>query len=655
MCVMGKAGIDDVSPRCGTGCADGRVMRRLAYTTAVLIMMSMCTRPVAYAGDDGYLEAMMFIAGVTDEEELGENMIEECASLRASPLRINMVSQARLAESGLLSQYQIASLMDYRSRSGDVLSLEELAAIDGFGKEYATALSFFISFESDALPGRPAGGKSGVSSSLTVKTATKKPSEDEFEYNYGFKYRLDVNDRLEISFTGRNPYSPDIRPPEVLSFNVTCYGRRRLGKVIAGDFNARFGQGLALWSGFSMGGVSAPESYSKRPSGISPYRSYSGDGSLRGLAADFTAGRFVLTAFIAADGLRGFETGKRPESLSMLPAINIGYFGKDFQTSLTCYAQTGEIRLHHGDDDIHMKVPEDGLTDLKVSADIRYNIRGTELFSETAADIVNRTAAALVGSRFRIGEMVRMAVMGRYYPAGYSSTRSGALRSGTKCANEYAVSASGTFSAGEYVTLAGREGFGASVIRHKGVFGTDVSYAPEPRFGTDRPTRQVKILFDYDCQVSPAAALSLRVAERVRDWGNTWRTDVRLDFRYDVGKFMLAVRVNALRCKGTGLLSYMEGGYRNRLLTLYVRGGLFRIDNWDDRIYVYERDAPGNFNVPSYYGRGYWTAMTAGVKCARWLRIYLRMSYLDYPWKSPCASSEKPGKAEMKLQAVFRL
>ena len=96
-------------------------------------------------------------------------------------------------------------------------------------------------------------------------------------------------------------------------------------------------------------------------------------------------------------------------------------------------------------------------SDIKCSADMRYVIRGTELFSEVAVDVINLAVAAVAGSRFRIGERLDMAVSGRYYPAGYSASRSGAVRSGTRCSNEYAVSVSGVFTAGEYVQLAGQD------------------------------------------------------------------------------------------------------------------------------------------------------------------------------------------------------
>ena len=620
----------------------------------LLLAVDMCSGHPAYASEDGWRRAMMYISGVSDVEDIDEYTAEEFSAFLTSPLKINMASVSRLTQSGLLSQYQTASLLDYRQRAGDILSLSELAAIDGFGEEYAKALSWFISLESSAAPGRSSAYAGRIGNSLVLRSsARKKEQEDNIESSHAFKYRLDIRDRVEACVGGKYAYGAGDISPEVLSFNVTYYGRKVLGKVIAGDFNARFGQGLAMWSGFSMGGLAAPESYSRRPSGISPYRSWSGDGTFRGLAADFSFGKLVLTAFLAADGLRELMGSNDSQSVSLVPAVNVGYFGRNGQASFTCYAQTQDVMspLHSGGG----RFMESSFSDLKCSADMRYTIRGTEVFSEVALDVMSMSVAALAGTRFKAGEHLDMAVSGRYYPAGYSASRSGAVRSDTKCTNEYAVSAGGSFSAGDYVPLAGKEGFGSSVLRHRGVFSVDLSHAPEPRYGTDGPTSQLKLLVDYDLQLTGEVSVSCRVSQRLRTWGEPSRTDVRTDFLYSDGRFSIAARFNLLQCKGTGLLSYVEGGYRDGRYSAFLRGGVFKVDNWDDRIYAYERDAPGSFNVPAYYGRGYWTALYAGARCTSWLKVWLRASFQDCPWLSPGAEERRPGKAEVKLQLQFTL
>jgi hypothetical protein len=93
----------------------------------------------------------------------------------------------------------------------------------------------------------------------------------------------------------------------------------------------------------------------------------------------------------------------------------------------------------------------------------------------------------------------------------------------------------------------------------------------------------------------------------------------------------------------------VESGYRNDYFAMYLRCGIFKADDWADRIYVYERDAPGSFNVPAYYGRGIWSAAVLRWRFARWGKAYLRASLCSYAlMKEP-----KPGKAELRFQVEF--
>ena len=147
--------------------------------------------------------------------------------------------------------------------------------------------------------------------------------------------------------------------------------------------------------------------------------------------------------------------------------------------------------------------------------------------------------------------------------------------------------------------------------------------------------------------------LELRIKERFRTWGFMFRTDFRIGAQYKTDIFTIASRFNVLSCDNIGLLGYVEGEYTPSGMSALLRLGLFKVDDWDDRIYVYERDAPGNFNVPAYYGRGLWTSAFLSFKYERWLRIYLRASYISYLLMPP--EIRKPGRAELKLQCVFRL
>ena len=122
----------------------------------VVILALLCACLALPAQNNALLRSVAFLTGAEDVESLDQQEIDRYFYYAAHPLRINSASLSRLVSSGLFSQYQAASLLDYRQRQGDVLSEAELALVDGFGEETARALSLFVSFESDRLPGSPA-------------------------------------------------------------------------------------------------------------------------------------------------------------------------------------------------------------------------------------------------------------------------------------------------------------------------------------------------------------------------------------------------------------------------------------------------------------------------------------------------------------------
>ena len=593
------------------------------------------------------IESSMAFSGVVYEEDMGAEQVEEIEDLLSRTLKVNYASRDRLLSSGIFTPYQVASLYDYRKRNGDILSFAELAAVDGFGVSFVERISKYLSLESPSLPGIPAGTSVMMYNSLIAKFSVKLPCgiPDEQEnpaYGYGLKYRFSLNENIEAGFTMRSTYSGDLFPPESSSIYCVYYPRGFLEKLIVGDFNARFGQGLAMWSGFSMSGVPSAGSFSKRVSGISPSWSYSGDSGHRGVAADFRAGDFLVSAFVSSPEWRKSVFWKIPDAVTVLPGINVFWLGMNGQASVTCFARSPGPALRNKSNAI--------FETCHIALDGRCSIRGTELFAEVASELYSGAVAALAGCRSCLWEVLDMAAALRYYPSGYISEFSGAVRGGSRCSNEYGASVSASVAVGKYVELRGRTGFGSSVKRNSSDFRIDVLYSPDMRYGTSGPSYQIKAMVAHSWQLSPSFSLLFRASERVRSYGRKTRTDLRCDFRYSNGIFSASARVNCLKCAGVGLLGYMEGGLKTGKLNMWIRGGVFRIDNWDDRIYAYERDAPGNFSVPAYYGRGFWCAFSGGVKLPSGFKIYLKGSYVGYPWISPASEKKKPGRAELKIQ-----
>lgn len=215
----------------------GNDMRRLV---SIFIFAIYSLSSVAQDMTD--MEKISKLKGEDSPENLDPYDVEKLEEMLEHPLKLNSMSVSRLKESGLFTHYQAVSFVDYRSRHGDVLSFVELAAVDGFGQDFAERIAPFVSLESHSLPGQ-AGNRGEVFHKMTARTAAKA-SAGEGSWNYGIKYNIEVGEYLSGGLSMSRPYDADDLLPESLSGHMRMDFKRACGKVILGDFNARFGQGL---------------------------------------------------------------------------------------------------------------------------------------------------------------------------------------------------------------------------------------------------------------------------------------------------------------------------------------------------------------------------------------------------------------------------
>ena len=557
----------------------------------------------ALVPDEGVLRAVLFLTGAADAEQLDETTLERFEAIAARPIRLNGASRRALAE--ILTPYQIAALDDYRHRYGDVLSVTELAQVDGFGKEMAEALSPFVSFASSRAAGLPAD------SLRLAHSAVLRGGLSAGRTAWGGKYRLSADDRCELAFAARKSFTES---PAGTAYLHTQWHE---WDFVLGDFNARFGQGIALWSGFYLSQAGDLSAFCRRPGGIVPTWSYAGAGSHRGLAASWQRGRLQLSGFASAPGLKE-RWEKRKGRVTADFAANAQLYGLKGQGSLTCYhCVEGPSRL---------------------SIDFRHMLGPADLFGEAGLNLRNGTPAAVAGTLCPLGESFRLGGRVSALPSAFTGRKNG----------EYALLLGMEYLDGQYVALKGKEGFGSSVRKNALFFSVEGSLLPVP--GVER-RRQFRGLLRWQRQLSPALGLDFRLSQRNRNYDMPNRTDIRLDAAWSDALWTAKGRLNAVLGRGFASLAYLEAGRTGQQAFFWLRGTLFRIDDWDDRIYCYERDAPGAFSIPAYYGRGLALSLYGGWKI-RWLggkwKLYARASALAYP----LMKGKKPGKAELKLQVA---
>lgn len=573
-------------------------MRRGKFVISVLLAVW----TGSYAQNVSEMEVIMDFVGAGSPDELDGDEYERLYDMLEHPLKINFSKESELTSSGLFTMYQAASFIDYRSRNGDVLSFMELASVDGFGENFVERIRPFISLDARTLPVQSDHASRSVRNDIAVRGAGRlNGTNEEADWNYGLKYRIKAGDYLSATMAFSRPYDAANPAPELYSCSVALESEKLRGRMFVGDFNARFGQGVTVWNGLMVNSMTSPETFMKKPSGLSQSWSYTGSSAFTGVAADVCFRQFRVAVFTAFPGLK--EIGDKPEAVTMMPCANIAWQGRSGQVSITHVMQFGKTAPY-----------------MKSSADAAFCIRGTNVYGELAYAWSDRSVQVVAGTDFPVTEDLRMASLLR-------------CNQGTL----YGLAISGAYD----------------ISSHKGTFSVDSEYYPVPKSDDETHSLQLKFQLNWQWAIMEGLILKTRLSERLRTWGLISRTDLRTDLSYSKGPFLLTARINLLKCRDLAFVSYVEGGARVYSFSAHLRQGFFIVDNWDDRIYVYERDAPGSFNVPAMYGRGLWTSLMLSWSIVPAVRFYLRASCTSYPFMS--YEKKKPGRAELKLQFVFRL
>ena len=554
-------------------------MKRMIFTVLIFSFLPFAVS----AQSSNEIEKILLLSGVTSAEELTAEDFELLQDALRHPIRINLASKSRLISSGLFSPYQAVSLIDYRKRFGDVLSYAELAAVDGFGIHCVEMLKPFINLDTRGHDELSAPKVNSVYNELSLRGGYRYSAKEQ-DWHYGLKYGLDAGP-FQVSIGGSRSRTAKTSAPTDYTGSL-CYDFKKLdARVILGDYNARFGQGLLAWNGAFINSLRTPSSFMKKASGLTPVRSFTGSVANTGMTMEFG---FKQTSLAAAYSFGGQKI------------VNFRRFGRVGTAGMTILNDGG----------------------WKSSLDAAVCIRGVNLFGETVYDWLGHSAAFVLGNDFSPADNLRIASLLGWYQR-----------------KQWQTAFSGTFLCG-------------SRLRNSLTFASDFIYYLTPKAHSLRHSLQLKSYLRWEYQLSDQLILRIQLSDRFRTWGLTHRTELRMETCSQLKCWTFDTRVYMLKSRSHSALAYTDVTYKKSKITIHQRFGAFCVDNWDDRIYVYEYDAPGNFNVPAYYGRGVWTASMLSWKLVRSIRVYLRTSYISYPFMSD--EKKKPGRAELKFQIVFR-
>lgn len=642
---------------------------------------------------------------------------EELDLFRSHPIDLNDCTRSDLEALILLSDLQIAALLDYRRVAGEFIALEELQAIPGFdlhtirkilpyltinkkGRKAPLTLPFLLKEGSSEAFFRwqrrlqRAKGWTVPQGSEETNRFLGTPDKLYFRYKYAYFNRLSLGltaekDAGEEFFTGSNRQGFDF-----YSAHLFVKDLNHLVKAVAlGDFTASFGQGLILYSGFGRGKGADVMSIKRNSRSLYRYSSVDENNFLRGAGVTLNLSRHLeFTAFgsirnrdanillpdtldqeenfFRFSSLQSSGLHRTPGEIADENAIqqltlggNLKYQADRWHIALNALADRFDKPLQRRIRPYNQYFFQgDRLSNF--SLDYSYIYENFNFFGETARS-ANGRVATINGILMTLNQWVDLALLHRHFPRDYQALNANPLAETSGANNE----------SGLYI---------ATVFRLNRFWNFSVYFDtwrhPWLRFNADAPSvgSEFRARLTYYKKRHLEAYLEIRNESKQRnapdpDAPQDYLTDTqllnaRVHFSNKVtASLELRTRLDA-GFFDNGLDDKKEKGYAlyqdvlfrpiTFPLSFSLRYARFNTDGFNIRFYSYENDLVYSFSVPAYYNRGSRFYFNVRYKGFRNLSLELRFAQTYWANQDHFGSgldrTEGSVRSDIKAQVRFK-
>ena len=484
----------------------------------------------------------------------------------------------------------------------------------------------------------------------------------------------------EEFFRGSQPYGYDF-------YSTHLYLREfgRLKTLALGDFQAQFGQGLALWTGLAFGKSADAINVKKNALGFRQYTSVDQQNFMRGVGATLRFSDLEVSTFFSykridanmlpTDTLEQedlefsslYTSGnhRTPRELEyknalgeMMAGGNLKYNFGNLSIGATGYYQQYDANYkrnlsYYNQFDFNSK------SNYVVGLDYNYLFRNFNFFGEYAQS-ENGGHALLNGVMMSLGQVLSLSAIHRDISADYQSLYSAAFGENSRTYNEK----------GLYLGLQARFSRAWSVSAYADHFSFPWmkyrTYSPSQGYDyliqiNHRPRRGVEMYVRYKIKNKP---LNTRDETTIRYLDDAVRQNLRFNTSIAVTPTItLKNRIelnyyNFGETQETGYLIYQDVVYRSKSTpwAVTVRYALFDTDGYDSRIYAYENDVLYAFSFPFYSDKGSRAYLLLRYRLTRNIDLYLRYAQTFYTNRTTIGSGldEIQGNTRSEIKAQIR-
>lgn len=679
----------------------------LAFSLLILCSTRIC------AQENQSFDLQLFIESffnLQDESINYEDLYERLLLLYESPINLNSASVNELKSIHLLSNAQIDSLKSYIDQNGKLLTLYELQLIEGFDINTIERILPFITVDSSELTrdDRPLHQRIlternnyliyRYSQPLETKEGfAPRESPDDNKYAGGrashyLRYRVskpgDFSLGLTTEIDAGEKFTWDSETHrygmDFWSVHFMVENHKGFRKIILGDYQLQFGQGLIFGTGLGIGKGSETINTLERVNlGIRPYTSVLEGGFLRGTAFTLELGEpLELTTFVSRTRQDAFIRNDSESYESYFSSFQTsGYhrtaneienknqvtetvLGANLHIKINEITQFGVVlsTTHYSlpvqrSDQAYNLFEFTGNHNQNASFYTNFKIRQFRFFGELGIS-KSGGRGQVFGFTSKLIPQLEFAMLFRKYTRDFHSLRGNSFAEGSRNINENGIY------------------WGFKYTLNSKLFLTayyDTFYFPWLRFRADTPSEGN----DYMLRLNYLPRSGLQVYVQYRNKAKEGNGSPGIDalqmvqrgvkeqalinLDYDIHeRLTLRSRIQMSRFEISGLSSngyafIQDAIYHASPFVFSGRIALFDTEGLNNRQYTYERDALYAFSIPAYSGEGIRNYLLIQYKLNSQLDFWLRLARTTYYDRDEIGTGLETIQGNKKTDLRFQL
>jgi hypothetical protein len=604
-----------------------------------------------------------------EAENMESSSLEELYDILSErveqPINLNQATREELEQLPFLTAQQVEQLLEYTDRYGPIRSFGELQMLTAFDTERRQLLMYFTYVGESAfkdnrlrLDSVIRHGKQQLLLTGKIPLYTRKGDDSDYlgqRYRHTFRYQFNYHDCVKFGVTGaQDPGEPFFANQNRWGYDHYSYYLQikdvgRIQNLCLGMYRVQLGMGLIINGGFYLGKLATLQSMGRSTAILRPHSSRSTEGYLQGVATTIRLHRnWELTAFASYRPLDATlnkdstartlyysnyhrtttEMAKKNNTHEIDLGGSIGWRkGTLYAHANILYTRLDRRLIPQKENAPYRCYAAEGKDFLNMSVDYGYtNVK----FSFSGETAVNRQGALATIHQlsYRLSPAFSLMTLHRYYDKRYTALRSQSFSEGSGIQNEHGIYFGLTWQPSN---------------KHTINWYADYTHFAWKRYQVSMPSDAFDTMISARTLFNSKWKLEGRYRLHIRQKDNTEKTMLsnyiehraHLRLYYDT-TFGLSLQTQfdgisvSFREHARGWMTSEQASYQWRWLQLSANAVYFHTDNYESRLYLYERSVLYNFSSLMLYGKGLRYALMVRTDIGKHLLLIAKIGVTNY-------------------------